>query len=65
MLKLIKKIFNKSTLCKIFGHKFKFSGGIPSMGLYRRCECTRCSKKWEADYQGDVIKEPEKVWREV
>ena len=58
-------IFSKATLCKIFGHKFKFSGGIPAMGLYRKCECTRCGKKWIADYTCNLIEEPEKIWKEV
>ena len=65
MKRFFKDLFSIETICKIFGHKFKFSGGIPSMGLYRRCECERCGKKWVADYSGNLISEPEKIWKEV
>lgn len=65
MKRFFNDLFSIATICKIFGHKFKFSGGIPSMGLYRRCECERCGKKWVADYSGNLISEPEKIWKEV
>jgi hypothetical protein len=55
----------KQFICKLFGHKFEFSGGIPSMGLYRKCECKRCGKKWRADYTVNLITEQDKIWKEV
>ena len=62
-----KKLQNwwRALMCRIFGHKCSYSGGIPSMGLDRWCECTRCGKKWVADYTGDVIRHPENIWKEV
>lgn len=55
----------RKLICKLFGHKCEFSGGIPGMGLYSNARCTRCGKRWRADYSGDVIKHPEDIWKEV
>lgn len=50
--------------CRVFGHKLVYSPPGTMMPP-RRCECVRCGRKWKASYKGNIIKEPENIWKEV
>lgn len=54
----------KDWKCRVFGHRIVYY--LPGTTMPpRRCECTRCGRKWKASYRGNIIREPENIWKEV